>query len=172
YIINKYCEEWKISTLKLDESTARIQQPRFSFYDPEYYLNINAKVLDWGIPKIDVRINNCTTPAQVQANNSVGPLSRFNQSAQTEDVLNILFEFGFKNPKTHGDKIRLTRPDKDSGVSVDYDISRRTLYSFSSNTPFYEKSKRGAFSPADVVIYFGCGGNMTQAAQMIKQMGY
>jgi hypothetical protein len=121
--------------IKLDPSKGeRVTDLRFFSWDPEAWINRESVVytkkavplapnLHFDVPQIPY-VQSCHKASK--------------QSAEISDhaVLTKLQQNGWRLFNQHGNKYRLTRPGKHSGISAEYDTSLSLLYVWSSNTPF------------------------------------
>ncbi|HAE67938.1 MAG TPA: hypothetical protein DCG77_12185 [Sphingobacterium sp.] len=161
-------KEWKIS---IDTKPRNLASLRFLSYDENAYFNSGAKVFD----KIVTPKNISQKPLQKSNQAQDNPWVNFNSNADFDIVHTILLNAGWQYHHTQGEKVRYTRPDKDTraGISADYHTGLRTFYVFSDQAPSasYFIKKNGG-SASDVLLHYAAYGDSKQAYKLLRELGY
>lgn len=153
--------------IELDSAPRSIASLRFISMDPEYYMNEDAQIFTKVVDPVIHKPKELKAKGTDNDNsNSDGKdlITKFNKGCNAADMYTILENFGFQFNKLDGDNYRFTRPGKSvkAGCSIDYHADKRTLYSFSENTPgidHWKKETAGwSCSPLTALRLYGFGG--------------
>lgn len=147
--------------LTIDGACKNVNRLRFASYDPEPYINQDAEkfsmiLVDIAKPKISL-----SSPDFVKG---VDIFSEFNQKA---DVIGLLTNHGWNVTKEKGERIFLTRPDKNDGVSGEFSTSKRLFYCYSSSAQF-EGGR--AYNASQLLSVLECDNDMKRTAKEIRQL--
>lgn len=159
---------FKNAGIDIDPAPKSVASLRFVSYDNDAYINHEAlpftNILE---PKVKERITPFESKGNTKSENGLDTkllIQKFNATCTPEDMHSILENFGFQYHSTTSNKVRFTRPGKETkaGLSIDYHTDKRTLYSFSSETPLLEfwKPENGGWScsPVTALLLYGFGG--------------
>jgi hypothetical protein len=153
--------------IEIDPAPRSIASLRFISQDPQHYLNENAKIFNKVVEPIKKEVKQFKVNESNTGNRNTDGIvliAKFNSECSVADIYTILVNYGFNFNKENGDHYYFTRPDKDvkAGISIDYHANKRTLYSFSSNTPGLEhwktESAGWSCSPLTALRLYGFGG--------------
>ena len=114
--------------LVIDSGCSNINRLRFCSFDSEPYINENA--VPFSLVLVDEPKLKFTAPNFVKSDNV---FEKFNAEA---DVIGLLICHGWKVDKEKGDRIKLTRPDKQHGTSGEFSISKRLFYCYTASAQF------------------------------------
>lgn len=167
----RYCKEEL--GLEVDESGKDVARACFICWDElaVYNQNYNYRKLDKYCNEPHAALPTHQPTCAQSKSNSVpfdGP-SPFDEYNQSNDFMVLLEAHGWRRCESHSDRIRFTRPGKRSGISADFEFSKRVLYIFSDKTDF--KASQG-YTPSQVFSTLECGGNYKEAYKKLLDMGY
>lgn len=155
----------------IDTKPRNIASLRFLSYDENAYFNFNAKIFDKIVPPKQQNQKSLKRNGQPQDN----PWSNFNTNADFDIIHTILLNAGWQYHHTQLEKVRYTRPGKDTraGISADYHTGLRTFYIFSDQAPaaeFFIKKNGG--SASDILLHYAANGDSKQAYRLLRELGY
>ena len=155
-------QEIKRIGLTIDSSCSNVNRLRFCSYDAEPYFNEDAVpfrlVPAPEAPKAKVKL---TSPDFVKRKNI---FDEFNQKA---DIIGLLTNHGWKKTREKGDRIFLTRPDKQHGISGEFSTSKRLFYCYSGSAQF---EPRKAYNAVQLLSILECNEDLKRTAKAIKQL--
>ena len=96
-------------------------------------------------------------------------VSAFDDYNKIADPLDLLDKAGWKEAKTKGNAILLTRPGKSKGISASYLLNDKLFYVFTSSTEF-ENGK--AYNPSQVYTILYHDGDYSEASKRLISEGY
>ncbi|MBP6609651.1 MAG: hypothetical protein KA206_01020 [Paludibacter sp.] len=148
--------------LTIDDSCSNVNRLRFCSYDAEPYFNDDAVpfrlVPAPEAPKAKIKL---TSPDFVKGKNI---FDEFNQKA---DVVGLLTNHGWKKIREVNDRIMLTRPDKQHGISGEYSTSLRLFYCYTGSAQFEPKR---AYNAVQLLSILECNEDIKRTAKAIKQL--
>lgn len=161
-------KEWGIL---IDTKPRNLASLRFLSYDENAHFNFDAKVFD----KIVVPKKVIKKPLQQSSQSQDNPWANFNSNADFDLVHTILLNAGWQYHHTQKEKVRYTRPEKDTraGISADYHTGLRTFFVFSDQAPsaeFFIKKNGG--SASDILLHYAANGDSKQAYKLLRDLGY
>lgn len=149
---------------EFDTSVKDISRIRFICYDPLAYFNHNARLFTDKLKSVRSTEKKPKPKYKpVMANTKLsGPekIAKWNNEVDFDTIYNILIDAGYNHFNDTGSKVRFTRPGKQRGISIDYDMEIRTLYLFSSEAPEYNNpvwkdcSGGKCGSPLDILMAY------------------
>ena len=131
---------FKNSGLVIDSACSNVNRLRFCSYDPEPYINENA--VPFRLVVVDPPKLKFTSPDFEKLDNV---FEKFNAEA---DVIALLTCHSWKIEKEIGDRIKLTRPDKQHGTSGEFSTSMRLFFCYTTSSQF-EANK--AYNPTQLL---------------------
>jgi hypothetical protein len=171
YHFDALIQTFNLINIKLDPAPRNVASYRFLAYDPDAYFNDQAEIFS----KVVSGKRNFVKPKVqlVLGGQDENVWSCFNHQASFALIHNILLNAGWKYHSTKGEKVRYTRPDKETGngLSAEYHTTRKTFYVFSSEAPkahFF--INKGGGSPCDIVLQFAANGDKKAAYQILKSL--
>lgn len=171
--IEKYSEhfaamsaQFKNIGIEIDPAPSSTGSLRFISYDENYYLNEDAKIFTKVLKRVEKIFNPLNSNKGISNGEIDGKelIRRFNSECSPADIYIILENYGFQFHSLKGEHYYFTRPSKNvqAGLSLDYHATKRTLYSFSSETPglkHWKPEKAGwSCSPLTALQLYGFGG--------------
>lgn len=168
-------QSFKAIGIDLDRKPKNVASLRFIAYDPDAYINPNAKIFNlvYVEPKKEKKElkknddgNNDNTESKIL-------LKKFNTECEFDLINDILLNAGWQYWKTKGEKVCYTRPGKKSGNSGDYHMTKRTFTTFSSAAPginWMKENDSGTWSagPVTLLLNYECEGNWAKVFEYIK----
>ena len=146
----------------IDKSCSNVNRLRFASYDSAPYFNLNAEVFSLVLEQEKRAKINLKSTDYVQTDNV---FENFNRTA---DVAGLLQNHGWRFVKEKGDRIYLTRPDKEKGeISGNFHTSLRLFTTWSSSTVF---EANRAYNASQLFSVLECGGDWKETAKKLKQM--
>jgi hypothetical protein len=96
----------------------------------------------------------------------ITPWDDYNEQAP---VVDLLHSHGWKTDHQIGNKTRLTRPDKPSGVSAEWDEDKRRLYVWTSSSQFNNEQ---GYTASSIHKILQCNGDASQNCKELERAGY
>jgi len=100
--------------------------------------------------------------------NGKPPWEEFDDSV---DGVGLMENYGWSIFRESGDRVYMTRPGKNFGVSGNWHIGLRVFYNFSSNVSELPESDR-AYRPFTIYTYYEHNGDFSEAAKALYSQGY
>lgn len=86
-----------------------------------------------------------------------------------DDMLQRLCNAGWNIDQRFGNKVRFTRPGKNSGTSAEWDSQKGKFFVFTSSSEF--DSEHG-YTPSSVFKILECGGDASKCSKELEALGY
>lgn len=162
--------------IEIDPAPRAVNSLRFLAYDAEAHWNLNAKTFD--LLAEGIKPGQAPKPQKGRITKSMpveNPWRNFNANAEFDIIHDILLNAGWRHHSTKGERVRYTRPHKDTraGLSADYHTGLRTFYVFSSEAPaaeYFIRKKGG--SASDVLLHYAANGDSKLAYRLLKELNY
>jgi hypothetical protein len=148
--------------LTIDDSCSNVNRLRFCSYDAQPYFNEDA------IPFRLVPAPEAPKPkVKLTDKNFVKGKNIFDEFNQKADMVGLLQNHGWKKIREVNDRIMLTRPDKQHGISGEFSPSKRLFYCYTSSAQF---EARKCYSAVDLLSILECNEDIKRTAKAIKQL--
>lgn len=160
--------------IEIDKAVSAPNSLRYLSYDRDAIVNLSCKTWSKGFESDRVSKKHLKLNDSDRGGDAIQLIEWFNQNCRAQHMDDILTAAGFNYHSSKSEQYRYTRPGKDtkSGLSVDYDDNRRTLFVFSSEVPYteYMKPSNGGWScsPVTALLWLGCNGNWKNTFDYIK----
>ena len=169
----KAINDWLQTSYQLSADPARKNPKDLRFFAPDKEAIFNPNAIAFkALPPEPILISKAV-PYQknnvASTNGCISPFKDFNQNA---DVISMLLNDGWTVAHRKGDKIRLTRPGKDHGISADWDENLRRLYVFTSNSNLAMEGNGHALSPVDIFMKLNEIHSVKYVRRQLTDLGY
>ena len=154
-------EHWGLTADPACKNVARLC---FVSHDPDALLNLDAKILPYPPPPVEVR-----APIEPRGSFPLGYISPGDDFDARGDPLALLVQHGWTRHGEHN----FTRPGKKHGISATWNTLSdhpNRLYVFSSNAAPFEPNH--VYRPWHIFAMLECGGDFTLAASRLYDLEF
>lgn len=146
--------------LKIDPACKDVARLRFYSYDPNAYFNYTATLLQAYYkpsPPKPIKYRQSSFHATIK------PI--WEQYNESDDFMNVLQNYGWKIDSKRGSKTYFTRPEKDSGISAEFDDGKNIFYVFTSSAAPLEGGR--GYTPFQVYAILKHSSDFSRAAKTL-----
>jgi hypothetical protein len=155
--------DFKSWGVTLDPSCSNVNRLRYYAVDEDPYVKLGAVPYKKTLPEKKI-----IQYSKRNTGNGLTPWDAYNNDTSNPHLI-LLQNRGWNMFQDLQHCQRWTRPEKSTGISASYDVSRKWFFVFTSSTDF---DANDYYTPFEIYVQLEAEGNIKQAISQLKELGY